>query len=78
MVTNLMSSICLEDDAPCALAALSKGSSVTLLGQQLLGGAICVKNHTSHPLIAAMFPLLQSESFGLMSYGFMIAASKTV
>ena len=73
----LMSILSLESDAPCALAALAK-AILSLLAQQLLDAAICVKNHTSHPLITAMFPLLQSESFGVMSYGFMIGESKTV
>lgn len=49
MVTNVMSVLSLEDDVPCALAALSKDYSITLLGQQLQDGA-------THPI--PLFPLL--------------------
>lgn len=48
MVTNLMTVLSLEEDVPCAVAAPSKGCFITMLGQQLLDGAICVRNHTFH------------------------------
>lgn len=76
MVANLPSTCSLEDDVPCALAAPSIGCFITLWGQQLLDGAVCVRKHTSHPWTTASCPLLQSGSFGMMSYGFMIGESK--
>lgn len=49
MVTNLMTLLSLEEDVPCAVAVPSIGCFITMLGQQLLDGALCVKNHTFHP-----------------------------
>lgn len=49
MVTNLMTILSLEEDVPWAVAEPSVGCFITMLGQQLLDGAICIRNHTFHP-----------------------------